>query len=182
MSRLETQLWKRFDGFLLSPRGNKLCLSEGFLFFGDKTDIAKHYAKVEPSMVYLTISAVLQSARDTETTRDALPKRLRIVVLAPECFLRFNDAILQACMLRACHPAELDYSSSPELSKVMKELLVKVFARWDKDFGDAALEFRRRHRSGFTPACQARYGDAAGRCIGTARWQAVRIARDARTG
>ena len=44
-------------------------------------------------------------------------------------------------MLRACHPAELDFSSSPELSKVMKELLVKVFARWDKNFGDSALEF-----------------------------------------
>jgi|TARA_R100000049_G_scaffold3096_1_gene6804 hypothetical protein len=131
-----------FDGFLLSPRGNKLCLSEGFLFFGDKTDIAKHYAKVEPSMVYLTISAVLQSAREhRDHERRLCPNGYESVVLAPECFLRFNDAILQACMLRACHPAELDYSSSPELSKVMKELLVKVFARWDKDFGDAALEF-----------------------------------------
>ena len=44
-------------------------------------------------------------------------------------------------MLRACHPAELDFSSSPDLSKVMKKLLVKVFARWDKNFGDSALEF-----------------------------------------
>ena len=131
-----------FNGFLLSPRGNKLCLSEGFLFFGDSTDIAKRYAEVEPSMVYLTISAVLQSAREyKEHERRLRPNGYESVVLAPECFLRFNEAILQACMLRACQPAELDYSSSPELSKVMKELLVKVFVRCDKDFGDAALEF-----------------------------------------
>lgn len=133
---------KAFNGFLLSPRGNKLRLSEGFLFFGDKTDIARRYTEVEPSMVHLTISAVLQSAREhKEHGRRLCPNGYESVVLAPECFLRFNEAILQACMLRACHPAELDYSSSPALSKVMKELLVKVFARWDKDFGDAALEF-----------------------------------------
>ncbi|WP_201016828.1 hypothetical protein, partial [Pseudomonas cichorii] len=131
-----------FNGFLLSPRGNPLRLSEGFLFFGDKTDIAGRYAEVEPSMVHLTMSAVLQNAREhKDHERRLCPNGYESVVLAPECFLRFNEAILQACMLRACHPAELDYSSSPELSKVMKELLVKVFSRWDKDFGDAALEF-----------------------------------------
>ncbi|MBC3492428.1 hypothetical protein [Pseudomonas taiwanensis] len=133
---------KAFDGFLLSPRGNPLCLSEGFLFFGDKTEIAQRYAEVEPSMVHLTMSAVLQNAREhKDHERRLCPNGYESVVLAPECFLRFNEAILQASMLRACHPAELDYSSSPELSKLMKELLVKVFARSDKDFGDAALEF-----------------------------------------
>lgn len=131
-----------FRGFLLSPRGNPLRLSEGFLFFGNKTEIARRYADVEPSMVHLTMAAVLQNAREhKDHERRLCPNGYESVVLAPECFLRFNEAILQACMLRACHPAELDYSSSPELSKVMKELLVKVFARSDKDFGDAALEF-----------------------------------------
>ncbi|HBO2549554.1 TPA: hypothetical protein VDV84_002283 [Pseudomonas aeruginosa] len=131
-----------FQKFLLSPRGNTLSLSEGFLFFGDKTDIAKRYTEVESSMVHLTMSAVLQNAREhKDHERRLCPNGYESVVLSPECFLRFNEAILQASMLRACHPAELDYSSSPELSKVMKELLVKVFARWDKDFGDAALEF-----------------------------------------
>lgn len=88
------------------------------------------------------MSAVLQNAREhKDHERRLYPNGYESVVLAPECFLRLNEAILQACMLRACHPAELDFSSSPELSKVMKELLVKVFARWDKNFGDSALEF-----------------------------------------
>lgn len=88
------------------------------------------------------MSAVLQNAREhKDHERRLCPNGYESVVLAPECFLRLNEAILQACMLRACHPAELDFSSSPELSKVMKELLVKVFARWDKNFGDSALEF-----------------------------------------
>jgi len=55
--------------------------------------------------------------------------------------LRFNDPVLQACLLRASLPSELDYSASPNLSKLMKEFLSKVFARSDKEFGDAALEF-----------------------------------------
>lgn len=131
-----------FNSFLLSPRNEKLRLSEGFLFFGDETKIAENYSSVEPSMVYLTMSAVLQSAREhKDHERRLRPNGYESAVLSPECFLRFNDAILQACLLRACHPAELDYSSSPELSKVMKELLIKVFSRWDKEFGDAALEF-----------------------------------------
>jgi hypothetical protein len=62
-------------------------------------------------------------------------------VLHPECFLRFNDNVLQACILRACHPSELDYSASPHLSKLMKEFLIKVFERHDQPYGGCALEF-----------------------------------------
>lgn len=131
-----------FNGFLPSPRSQVLQLSEGFLFFKTDSAIATRYTTVQPSMVHLTISAVLQCAREhKDHTRRLCPTGYESVVLAPECFLRFNDPVLQACLLRASHPAELDYSSSPELSKIMKELLVKVFARWDKEFGDAALEF-----------------------------------------
>ncbi len=90
----------------------------------------------------MTMSAVLQSAREhKDHTRRLCPTGYESVVLAPECFMRFNDAVLQACLLRASLPSELDYSASPELSKLMRELLSKVFTRWDKDFGDAALEF-----------------------------------------
>ncbi|MNZ89904.1 hypothetical protein D3C78_1088460 [compost metagenome] len=130
------------NGFLKSPRGIPLTLSEGYLFFAKDSEIAKRYADVSQSALYLTMSAVLQSAREhKDHTRRLCPTGYESVVLAPECFMRFNDAVLQACLLRASLPSELDYSASPELSKLMRELLSKVFTRWDKDFGDAALEF-----------------------------------------
>lgn len=127
---------------LRSPRGQTLALSEGFLFFQKGSEVAERYQEVSQSAIFLTISAVLQCAREhKEHSLRLCPTGYESVVLGPECFLRFNDSILQACLLRASLPSELDYSASPELSKIMKELLSKVFTRWEHDYGDAALEF-----------------------------------------
>jgi len=131
-----------YHSFLNSPRGNPLTLSEGFLFFAKDSEIGKRYSEVNQCVIFLTMSAVLQCAREhKDQTKRLSPTGYESVVLGPECFLRFNDAVLQACILRASLPSELDYSASPELSKLMKEFLSKVFSRCDKNFGDAALEF-----------------------------------------
>lgn len=130
------------DSLLKSPRGQALTLSEGFLFFEKDSEIANRYSEVSQSAIFLTMSAVLQCAREHKDHAQRLcPSGYESVVLGPECFLRFNDSILQACLLRASLPSELDYSASPELSKLMKELLSKVFSRCNHDYGDAALEF-----------------------------------------
>lgn len=131
-----------FGRLLASPRGEELKLSEGFLFFQKDSAIAEGYERVNQSTVYLSIAAVMQYAREhKDHALQMRPTGYESVVLAPECFLRFNDNILQACFLRACLPCELDYSASPELSKLMKELLLKIFIRWNSPYGDAALEF-----------------------------------------
>ncbi|SEJ53097.1 hypothetical protein SAMN04244579_04708 [Azotobacter beijerinckii] len=136
------EIGEAHNSFLKSPRGKPLTLSEGYLFFAKDSEIAKRYADVSQSALYLTTSAVLQSAREhKDHTRRLCPTGYESVVLGPECFMRFNDAVLQACLLRASLPSELDYSASPELSKLMRELLSKIFTRRDKDFGDSALEF-----------------------------------------
>lgn len=127
---------------LPTKNGASLSLSHGFLFFKTDSDIAKKFSEVSQSTVYLTIAAVVQCAREhSEHDLMLRPTGYESAVLSPECFQRFNDNILQACFLRACLPSELDYSASPELSKLMKEMLLKVFARWDKQYGDASLEF-----------------------------------------
>lgn len=130
------------NSLLQSPRNEDLKLSEGYLFFAKDSAIARNYLEVKQSMLYLTMSAVLQCAREHENHNIRLcPTGYESVVLGPECFLRFNDAVLQACLLRACRPSELDYSSSPEISNLMREFLTKIFIRSSQDFGDAALEF-----------------------------------------
>lgn len=127
---------------LPTKKGTPLALSHGFLFFKTDSNISKHFADVSQSTVYLTVAAVIQCAREhSEHNLMLRPTGYESAVLSPECFQRFNDNILQACFLRACLPSELDYSASPELSKLMKEMLLKVFARWDKQYGDASLEF-----------------------------------------
>lgn len=128
--------------FLPKHDGSALALSDGFLFFDASSNVGKDCPNVPQSTVFFTIAAVLQFAREHEDHELRLqPTGYESVVLSPECFLRFNDNVLQASFLRACLPSELDYSASPELSKLMKEFIAKVFARWERTYGDAALEF-----------------------------------------
>lgn len=133
---------KSHNGFLPKTNGQPLALTAGFVFFCTKFEQEIKTGEVLPGGVYLTIASALQCARELKDINNQLKSSgYESVVLAPECFLRFNDNILQACLLRACHPSELDYSASPHLSKLMKELLAKVFERHDHAYGDAALEF-----------------------------------------
>lgn len=128
--------------FLPKYDGDALALSDGFLFFDPASNVGQDCPNVPQSTVFFTIAAVLQFAREHENHELRLqPTGYESVVLSPECFLRFNDNVLQASFLRACLPSELDYSASPELSKLMKEFIAKVFARWERTYGDAALEF-----------------------------------------
>lgn len=128
--------------FLPKHDGSALALSDGFLFFDPSSNVGRDCPNVPQSTVFFTIAAVLQFAREHDDHELRLqPTGYESVVLSPECFLRFNDNVLQASFLRACLPSELDYSASPELSKLMKEFIAKVFARWERTYGDAALEF-----------------------------------------
>lgn len=133
---------KNHQEFLPKTNGDKLALTEGFIFFDGQFEHEIKEQKIPPSTVYLAIASALQYAREMKDKNNQLKSTgYESVVLAPECFLRFNDNILQACLLRACHPSELDYSSSPHLSKLMKEFLTKIFNRHHDKYGDAALEF-----------------------------------------
>lgn len=62
-------------------------------------------------------------------------------VISPRCFERFNDGIIQASILRASFPIEIDYSVSPELSEEMHSILETVFQHAGDTVGEAALEF-----------------------------------------
>ncbi|OCS43686.1 hypothetical protein [Ralstonia pickettii] len=94
--------------------------------------------------VFATISAILQRARDGQFS--ASEHRLSTdafqqVVLAPENFARYNDGIIQAAILRAAHPSELDYSREAACSGFMFDFLLKTFQQSAKRQGEAAAEF-----------------------------------------
>ncbi|AXV82860.1 hypothetical protein [Ralstonia solanacearum] len=94
--------------------------------------------------VFATACALLQNAR--ENSKLDVEQRLsgvsfQQVVLHPENFARYNDGIIQAALLRAAFPSELDYSSDEELSRGMKDFITKVFQSRNRAQGEAALEF-----------------------------------------
>ena len=59
----------------------------------------------------------------------------------PENFFRYNDGVIQAALLRAAHPSELDYSSNEEVSRRMTDMLSGIFRLNSRQQGEAALEF-----------------------------------------
>ena len=56
-------------------------------------------------------------------------------------FVRFNDGILQASLLRASRPCELDYSASDDLSRQFTATCLSVLVNCGQNVGEAALEF-----------------------------------------
>lgn len=74
----------------------------------------------------LTLAAILQGARENGKLpeKDQLrPLHNRRVLLDPENFFRFNDTMIQAALIRAATPADLDYSDSKEASEAICYLL-----------------------------------------------------------
>ncbi|MES2206708.1 MAG: hypothetical protein V4525_07925 [Pseudomonadota bacterium] len=142
LTKLSEAITACHNGFLQTTTNQLLNLSEGFVFFDDVFKDVSLSEEQFPAAAYLSISSALQSARDTKKLENRLKSSgYESVVLSPECFLRFNDSLLQACLLRACYPSELNYSTSSHFSKLMKEFLIKVFNRHQHPYGAAAIEF-----------------------------------------
>lgn len=140
LDALANVIQRSSNSLLPNNLGDSLELTAGFVFFNGLFE--NDLDNLEQSVVMMTISSVLQAAREHSNKDICLsPSNYQSVVLSPENFLRFNDDILQACLLRASLPSELDYSSNADLSNLMSEFLYKVFARYNHSFGFSALEF-----------------------------------------
>ena len=118
----------------------KLTLRPGFVFWeGNYQDTLDHSAAV-----LSTVASCLQHAREAESIPDAdrlYSSAFQQVVLDPENFSRFNDGIIQAALLRASYPSELDYSSIPDASKRLGRFLQRLFQNYQRKQGEASLEF-----------------------------------------
>lgn len=95
--------------------------------------------------VLLTAALILQHARESNKFKDddhrLASDTFQQVVLDPENFTRCNDGVIQAALLRAAHPSELDYSSREEVSRRMTDILSGIFRMNSRQQGEAALEF-----------------------------------------
>lgn len=137
--------WKKGEiSSALLPVGNELKnvlnLRLDFAFWTSKSYTeGPHHAEVVGS-----IASLLQRARES----DELPSHQRLhsgsfqhVTLDPENFARFDDGVIQAALLRAALPSELDYRGDNNSSEYMKDFLTRLALHLGEDRSEASLEF-----------------------------------------
>lgn len=117
----------------------RLRLNPNFAFWDfDYSDLERH-AEEE---VYFTVLTVMHNARFTKDGKFALvDEGGSRYVLSPENFSRFNDAIIQASLVRAATNLELDYRADSALSSSMNDIIVHSLRTSHAQDGQAAAEF-----------------------------------------
>ncbi|HEY5942709.1 MAG TPA: hypothetical protein VIT89_07610 [Solirubrobacterales bacterium] len=128
------------DGEIGFEDGNRLALRDGFVFWRSLPKAA--FKAGTQADVYVTMLAVLHRLRSAEPDGSALVQHEHNrTVLSPANFARFNDGVIQAALLRAARPGELDYSHEAILSAQMQGLVRRAIEHMGEDEGEAAVEF-----------------------------------------
>jgi hypothetical protein len=128
------------DGAVISEKPSRMRLGDNFVFWRNIPEELKK--KPTQAEVYLTLAAILHHLRDGGKGSGVLVQREHNrTVLAPANFGRFNDGVIQAAILRAARPRELDYSHDKDASAQMRDTLIRFIERCDKPEGEAAPEF-----------------------------------------
>ena len=161
------------DVFWDNRDGTPLALRCGFAFFSFPTPVTTSQADV-----YFTIVAILHYLRSRRDSEESLLQHEHIHrVLSPRCFDRLNDGLIQAGILRAALPAELDYSASERLSVEMKQVLEVILsdaaAEASREFLLALALGQLRLRSAEVQALKNSYGDCGGDSIAKLLWTRI---------
>lgn len=115
-----------------------LVLNVDFSFWKKGYEPAPYHAEVLG-----TIATVLQNARTSNLSSSEYQLRsplLMQVVLDPENFARFNEGVIQAALLRAALPSELDFRGDSSTSEYMANFLARIASKFDEP-QVATLEF-----------------------------------------
>lgn len=129
------------DLFLPALGDEKLEIRDGFVFWPSGIDVTES----TQADVFFTIASVLQRLRaNSESNPSSAAIRsvwYHQTVLDPTNFVRFNDDVIQASLLRAAEPSELNYSDSPIESREMARIIAGIVRSADRLRGRAAPEF-----------------------------------------
>jgi hypothetical protein len=130
------------DLFLRTSSDAALKLRQGFAFwptgYGDE---------ITQGDVFATIAAVLENCRKVpkprQTSAPLAQSQFHLNVLSSESFTRYNDGIIQAALLRASFPHELNFADgqTEKHSTNMANLILKMLAHHRESQGEACLEF-----------------------------------------
>ncbi len=128
------------EGLFLDGRNGPLKLRNNFAFWPPDTDCSA----ASQADVFVSVAAILENLRsgsDAKTEHHLVNDALTHTVLSSEAFARYNDGVIQAALLRAAIPVELDYSDAPEQSRLMRDLLQEMVTKSNRQQGEALGEF-----------------------------------------
>jgi hypothetical protein len=130
--------------FVQNDGTTSLPLRPGFMFWiGVPYDALGH----SQSDVFFTIASVLQNLRENllidaaGRLRTLRSDRFQQQVLSTENFSRFSDPLIQACLLRAAKPHEMNYATIAEESERVARYVRRIIDRVKGSGGEAAAEF-----------------------------------------
>jgi hypothetical protein len=129
----------RNDLFLANDPSRPMKLQPGFVFWPADLPGAGH----TQAEVFYTIASVLQQLRANahQSGKHAIKSNwFQQTLLAPENFGRFNDDIIQASMLRAAYPVEMNFTDAPDESRELGRLVGRIIDAADKERGGCAAE------------------------------------------
>ena len=124
--------------FLLDPKGETLQLRKKFAFWSD-LGISDSVDKSSQSDVYWTIQSILHDLRSMKEDK-GLATIYHTTLISPVCFDRYNDGVIQACILRSALPVELNYSIDEGYSRQMADVICSILRGWNTEQGKASLE------------------------------------------
>jgi len=123
--------------FLNDPNDKPLVLRDGFAFW---SSLNIDCSKASQADVYWTMQTIMHDLR-VENSDTGLESTYHSTVLSPICFDRYNDGIIQACILRAATPGELNYTIDKSFSRQMADVLISIIKNWNIAQGEGCLEF-----------------------------------------
>lgn len=124
------------DLFLCSPKGNQLNLRPTFAFWSGLDLDTNNATQAD---VYWTIQSLIHDLR--ARTDKGLATSYHTTLISPVCFDRFNDGVIQACILRAAKPVELNYAVDEIYSRQITDIILSCISNMDNDQGEGTLEF-----------------------------------------
>ncbi|WP_344739142.1 hypothetical protein [Microbacterium awajiense] len=139
----------RSDSAASTTADNRLRLTEGFAFWDRAWAQAQgfNYSDADDADVFVTVASLLNRARTEPVEAKDGPLPLLTVdahnrvVIDPFAFNRFTDGLVQAALLRAAIPRELDYSASRALSRDIASVVGLIVEQSGTDDGAASHEF-----------------------------------------
>lgn len=137
LGKFEQNEFDSDDLFLPSPSGEVLKLRDTFAFW---SGLEIDHTTSTQADVYWTIQAILHDMR-IKPNGAGLASIYHSTVISPACFDRYNDGVIQACLLRAATASELNYSVSDDFSLKMMDFLISVIEGSAEAQGEGALEF-----------------------------------------
>lgn len=124
--------------FYPNTSGAELELRKGFAFF----NFTDYTSDVSQADVYFTINTVFNHLRNSHDYEHCLRQTEYVRnIIDPNNFNRYNDGVIQACILRSASAAELSYHIDDELSSDMKGILEKIIEQHKTPQGEGLIEF-----------------------------------------